>query len=87
MGDDGHIASIFPENLDLKSNEITKHVLRKDFKRISLNLKVINNSKDIFLWLNSKKKSRIFKSLTESKTKHAPVSFLNYKKTTVFSLT
>ena len=87
MGNDGHIASIFPENLNLKSNKITKYVLRKDFKRISLNMKIINNSKNIFLWLNNKKKSKIFKSLKEYKKKHVPVNFLNYKKTTVFSLT
>ena len=58
MGNDGHIASIFPNDLQKKSNKITRSVLRNDFERITINLKKINNSKFIFLWLNTKKKSK-----------------------------
>ena len=49
MGDDGHIASIFPKNLQKKSNKIARSVVKKDFERITINLKIINNSKNIFL--------------------------------------
>ena len=86
MGFDGHIASIFPKDLQIKSNEITRCVIRKDFERISISLKTINNSKNIFLWLNSKKRTKIFSKLKLKKRKQIPVSFLNASKTTVFSI-
>ena len=63
MGNDGHIASIFPNSKELKENFITKPINRKDFKRLTLSLNLINESKKIFLWLNSKTKSSIFKNL------------------------
>ena len=86
MGDDGHIASIFPKNLENKSNKITRPVTRKDFQRISINLKIINNSKLIFLWLNTKKRTKIFFQLKNKREKEIPVSYLKKKITTVFSL-
>ena len=60
MGNDGHIASIFPEKINFKVKKITGFVIRKDFKRITLNLNTINKSKKIFLWLNNKRKSIIY---------------------------
>ena len=86
MGNDGHVASIFPKNLELKSNKITRSVKRKDFKRISITLKTINNSRFIFLWLNTKKRAKIFSQLKNQKKKEIPVSYLKSKKTIVFSL-
>jgi len=86
MGNDGHIASIFPNDLEKDSKKITRHINRKDFKRITINLKIINNSKNIYLWLNSKKKSKIFKKLSKNKKKEIPVNLLNRKKTSVFSI-
>ena len=86
MGNDGHIASIFPKDLNKESNKITRHVIRKDFKRITINLKTINNSKKIYLWLNNQKKTKIFNLLKKNKEKEIPINFLNKKKTSVFSL-
>ena len=86
MGNDGHIASIFQNDLNLKSNKITRPVLREDFKRITLNIKIINNAKNIYLWLNSKKKFGIYKKLILRKKSRTPVSFLNKKKLFVFCI-
>jgi 6-phosphogluconolactonase len=82
MGLDGHVASIFPNNLN-KSN-ICSPVIRKDFKRITLNLKIINKSKMIILWLNTKKSSLIYKNFNNQKK--IPVNYLNEKKLSIYSL-
>ncbi len=84
MGNDGHIASIFPNKINFKTDKIVGNTSRNDFERITLNLNTINKSKNIYLWLNNKKKSNIFKKL--KKEKLIPVNYLNRKKTTVFSL-
>ena len=84
MGNDGHIASIFPEKINFKVKKITGFVIRKDFKRITLNLNTINKSKKIFLWLNNKKKSIIYKKLILKKL--IPVNYLKKSSTTVFSV-
>ncbi len=86
MGNDGHIASIFQNDLNLKSNKITRPVLREDFKRVTLNIKIINNAKNIYLWLNSKKKFDIYKKLILRKKSRTPISFLNKKKLFVFCI-
>ena len=82
MGNDGHIASIFPKDLNKESNKITRPVIRKDFKRITINLKIINKSKNIYLWLNNRKKTKIFKLF--KKNKEVPVGLLDKKKTFVY---
>ena len=82
MGNDGHIASIFPKDLNKESNKITRPVIRKDFKRITINLKIINKSKNIYLWLNNRKKTKIFKLF--KKNKKIPVGLLDKKKTFVY---
>ena len=84
MGNDGHIASIFPEKINFKVKKITGFVIRKDFKRITLNLNTINKSKKIFLWLNNKKKSIIYKKLILKKL--IPVNYLKKSSTTIFSV-
>ena len=82
MGSDGHIASLFLNNINLKTNRITSAILRKDFKRISLNLNVINKAIKIFLWLNNKKKSNIYKKIKNKKK--IPVNYLKKSKTNLF---
>ena len=82
MGLDGHIASIFPDNKNLKTNKIISVVSRKDFKRITLNLNTINNAKKIFLWINRKKKSNVYKKIKSKK--EIPVNYLNKSKTNLF---
>ena len=75
MGRDGHIASIFPSSKELKEKFIVKPIIRKDFKRITLSLNIINNSRKIFLWLNNKSISLIFKKL-KNQGKKIPVNNL-----------
>ena len=79
MGNDGHVASIFPNTNILKKKSIVSPVNRGDFKRITIGLKVINNSKKIFLWLSKKSKTSTFKKL-QLKGKKIPVNNLNKKK-------
>ena len=86
MGDDGHITSIFPGDLEKNSNKITRSVIKKDFHRITINLKIINNSKFIYLWLNTRKKTKIFSLLKNKKREEIPVSYLKRKKKIVFSI-
>ena len=81
MGNDGHIASIFPNSRELKQKFITKPIFRKDFKRLTLGLNIINNSKKIFLWLNNESKSLIFREL-KKKGEKIPVN--NLKKTKLY---
>jgi 6-phosphogluconolactonase len=85
MGDDGHIASIFPDSAELSKKFIVRPVYRNDFKRITLSLNVINNSKKIVLWLNSKYKSKKFLKLRK-KGKKIPINKLNNKKTIVYKI-
>ena len=84
MGLDGHIASIFPNNINLNTKKICSSVIRKDFKRISLNLRYINYSKKIILWLSNKKKSNIYKKIKNNRK--IPVNYLNKKKLFIFTV-
>ena len=79
MGNDGHVASIFPNTNILKKKFIVSPVNRRDFKRITIGLKIINNSKKILLWLSKKSKTSTFKKL-QLKGKKIPVNNLNKKK-------
>ena len=85
MGNDGHIASIFPNSENLYKKFITKPIIRKDFKRITLGLNVINNSKKILLWLNNKSKSNIYLKL-KKKGKKIPVNNLNKRNTVIYKI-
>ena len=84
IGNDGHIASLFRDNIANKNNKNVKLVKRKDFLRISLTLKCINNSKNIFLWAPGiKKKNIIEKILSDKKLKYS-ASFLKVKNNFLF---
>ena len=85
MGKDGHVASIFPNSENLYDRFITKPVIRGDFKRITLSLNVINNSKKILLWLNNKSKSEIYFKIKKEGIK-IPVNNLNKKKTIIYKI-
>ncbi len=60
LGEDGHTASIFPDQMELlSSNEIcsvASHPVTKQ-KRITLTGKIINNSKEIFFLVTGRNKS------------------------------
>ena len=85
MGKDGHILSLFPKSNILKKKFVVKSVARKDFKRITMSLKIINNSKKICLWLNSKDKSEKYKELKTFGNK-IPVNNLKKSKLNVFKI-
>ena len=85
MGNDGHIASLFPNSENLHKKFIAKPVVRKDFKRITLSLNIINNSKKILLWLSKKSKSKIYLKIKNQGRKF-PVNNLNKKKTIIYKI-
>ena len=85
MGLDGHIASVFSNNENLKKSSIVSMIIKKDFKRITINLNIINNSKNIYLWLNHKKKVIAFNKHIKMNNKDVPVNFLKKNKTLIFA--
>ena len=85
MGPDGHVASIFPNSLEINKQFISTPVIKKDFKRISLSLNIINKSKKIILWLNNEMISKKYIQL-KSKGKKIPVNNLSKKKTLIFKI-
>ena len=86
MGKDGHVASIFPNSNELSEKFITRTVIRKDFKRITLSLNLINNSKNIIVWLNNKSKIKKFNKL-RFKGNNIPINNLKKNKTLLFRIT
>lgn len=64
MGEDGHIASIFPESRELKlTDQLVLHTAKKysGYYRISLGLDLINNSKFKLLMIRGREKMTILK--------------------------
>tara|TARA_B100000029_G_scaffold458978_1_gene488777 strand:+ start:60 stop:740 length:681 start_codon:yes stop_codon:yes gene_type:complete len=84
VGEDGHIASLFKKNINKKSYKNVDFVKRKDFLRITLTLKCLNNAKSIFLWMPGIKKTNLVEKILIDKKKKYPVSFLNAKNKFLF---
>ena len=84
MGVDGHIASLFKDNVNKKNKKIVDFVKRKDFSRVTLTLKCLNSSKNIFLWAPGKGKSNIVKKIISDKKLSYPASFLKVKNNFLF---
>ena len=84
IGHDGHIASLFKNNINKKSRNDVDFVKRKDFSRITLTLKCLNNSKSIFLWAPGKEKSNIVKKILSDQKFKYPASFLKEKNNFLF---
>ena len=84
MGNDGHIASIFFDDKKIKNKSLVRGIVRNDFYRVTLGIDLINKSKRIWLWLPTRKKTRLYNSLKNKK--NIPVSLLNKKKLKVFSI-
>ena len=84
IGNDGHIASLFRNNINKNNNKNVKFVRRKDFFRITLTLKSINNAKNIFLWAPGKNKSSIVKKILKDNKLKYPASFLKEKNNFLF---
>ena len=84
VGNDGHIASLFRKNIRKKTTQNVNSIERKDFSRITLTIKCINNSKLIVLWAPGKTKKNIVRKLIKDKKLQYPASFLNKKNTFLF---
>ena len=84
VGEDGHIASLFKKNINKKSHKNVDFVKRKDFFRITLTLKCLNNSKTTFLWIPGIKKINIVEKILMDRKNKYPVSFLNTKNNFLF---
>jgi 6-phosphogluconolactonase len=62
MGEDGHFASLFPKLIDIESDAeifFTEPMGNPYHKRVSMNLSMILESKNIFLLVSSKKKLQV----------------------------
>ena len=59
--------------------------MRKDFKRITLSLNIINDSKRILLWLNNRSISKIYNNLIKQ-GKKIPVNNLNKKNIVIYKV-
>ncbi len=84
IGNDGHIASLFNDNINIKTNKNVIFVKKEDFLRISLTLKCLNNSKSLFIWAPGKIKSNIIDKILKDKKFKYPVSFLKKKNNFLF---
>ena len=84
VGNDGHIASLFKNNINKINKKNVDFVIRKDFKRITLTIKCINNSKNIFLWAPGKNKKKIIKNIIKDKRLAYPASYLKSKNNFLF---
>ncbi len=84
IGNDGHIASLFKNNIDLKNHKNVSFVKKKDFDRITLTINSINKSKLIFLWAPGKIKYKIVKKISSDYTKKYPASFLRKENNFLF---
>ena len=84
LGQDGHIASLFNNNINKKLKNNVDFIIKKDFARITLTLKCLNNSKSIFLWAPGKIKSNIVKKICLDNEFLYPASFLKVKNNFLF---
>ena len=84
IGNDGHIASLFKNNINKKTNKNVDFIKRNDFSRITLTLTCLNNSKSIFLWAPGKTKLNIVKKILLDKKIKYPASFLKEKNNFLF---
>jgi 6-phosphogluconolactonase len=79
LGEDGHIASIFPDQTNLLNSEKICEVAThpsSNQKRITLTGKVINNSKRIIFLVAGKSKAEILKKIINEKNKIYPAEFI-----------
>ncbi len=87
MGDDGHTASIFPDNMHLWDShnlcEVATHPVSRQ-KRITLTGRTINNSRMIVFIVTGSNKSLVFNEIIthSGNYSHYPASLVDKSKTT-----
>ena len=84
IGEDGHIASLFKKNIKKNNKKYVDFVRKKDFYRITLTIKCINQCNSIFLWAPGKKKSLIVKKILLDKQFKYPASYLRKRNNFLF---
>ena len=84
IGEDGHIASLFKKNIKKNNKKYVDFVRKKDFSRITLTIKCINQCNSIFLWAPGKKKSLIVKKILLDKQFKYPASYLRKRNNFLF---
>lgn len=79
MGEDGHIASLFPEyDFAKKTNRFVEniHVKSKNMDRITMTLPILNNAKNRIFGVIGEKKKQILVDLLKADFKNYPVAEL-----------
>lgn len=79
MGEDGHIASLFPEYVfENKTNRYVEDIYVKSEKmdRITMTIPILNNAKNRIIGIIGEKKRQIFKDLLNSDYKNYPIAKL-----------
>jgi 6-phosphogluconolactonase len=73
VGDDGHIASLFPNTEALKETEkwvVANHVAKLSANRLTLTLPVINNAQRILFLVSGESKAAVMKEILRNDTPH-----------------
>ncbi|MCP5381174.1 MAG: 6-phosphogluconolactonase [Kordiimonadaceae bacterium] len=94
MGEDGHIASLFPglkdtkTAMDLSNKKLCQAIVREagEIPRISMTLRAILDTKHIFLLFFGAKKKEVFERARKIKNPILPVSFLLHQDSVPISL-
>jgi 6-phosphogluconolactonase len=80
LGDDGHTASIFPDQMQILISknicEVAVHPSTEQ-KRITLSGTVINNARKVIFLITGKSKATIVKQVLEAKSKKFPAEFIH----------
>jgi len=84
LGNDGHIASLFKQNIKNNTNKNIDFVIKNDFPRITFTINCINKCKKIFLWAPGKNKLIIVKKICKDKKHYYPASFIENKNSFLF---
>ena len=84
VGNDGHIASLFKNNINRRKQNLVDYVKKKDFKRITLTINCINKSNSIFLWAPGKRKAKIVQKILLDKKFKYPASYLKKENNFLF---
>ena len=79
IGEDGHTASIFPNQMQLLNSdnfcEVAVHP-QSGQKRVTLTGRVINNAKEVIFLVTGKNKSQIIKKILVKKSRKFPAEFI-----------
>lgn len=89
MGDDGHIASIFPDQMDLFKSEdvcaVAVHPASRQ-KRITLTGKVISNADKIYFLVTGKSKAEVVSEIIEKKNDYLKLPAANIQTNKIYPI-